>query len=149
MNKEYGLFGTYEGLRIAEIQSSNVFEGGQWKGWALVAGTDNPADWCTKPRTAKDIGNPFFYKGAFLEKDEKDWPIKWTFKTGKLEGEIEKKSTFCNYASKTFPDVIGKLVERSSLWEKMIRVLAWILRIGVPPGPLSNEEVSSFKLYFY
>lgn len=75
VHKECGLFGPYEGVRVAEIQSTNEFdEDGRLKGWAWVAGSDNPADWCTKPRTATDIGNEFFYSGM----DSSSWSSFWS-----------------------------------------------------------------------
>ena len=72
VHKESGIFGPYEGVRIAEIQSSNEFRDGRLAGWAWVPGCDNPADWCTKPRTVKDITEKdFFYSGPpFLQSEE-------------------------------------------------------------------------------
>ena len=147
LHKECGAFGPYEGPRIPEFQTSSTFVDGKLKNVAWVAGVDNPADWCTKPRTSTDIGNEFFYSGPpFLLKEEADWPIKLTYKTEKLEGEVVRKAVFSAYADTTFPDVIGRLTERSSFWVKMVRVLAWILRLGSPSGPLTVDEVKQAKI---
>ena len=55
VHKECGVFGPYEGTRISEIQSSNKFVNGRLEGWAWVPGSENPADWCTKPRTVQNL----------------------------------------------------------------------------------------------
>ena len=55
VHKECGIFKPYEGIRVSEIQSSNEFVNERLSGWAWVAGTDNPADWCTKPHPVKDL----------------------------------------------------------------------------------------------
>ena len=145
--KECGLFGPFEGVRVAEVQSSNEFEEGRLKNFAWVAGSDNPADWCTKPRTSTDIGKEFFYSGPpFLLEDEVNWPIKLTYRTEKLEGEVEQKAVFSAYVDTTFPDIVGKLAVLSSLWVRMVRVLAWILRLGSPAGPLTVDEIKQSKL---
>ncbi len=49
VHKQCGVFNPYEGLREAEIQSSNTFVEGKLENWAWVSGDINPADWCTKP----------------------------------------------------------------------------------------------------
>ena len=117
------------------------------KGWAWVVGSENPADWCTKPRTATDISNDFFYSGpSFLQLDESEWPIKLSYRSDKLEGEVVQKSVVCAYADTTFPDIISRLIDRCSSWVKMVRVMAWILRLGRPSGPLDCEEIKNAKL---
>ena len=63
---------------MAEIQSSNKYSEGRLLGWAWVSGDENPADWCTKPRSVKDmVEGGFWQKGPdFLRKNERDWPVK-------------------------------------------------------------------------
>ena len=39
--KECGVFKPYEGIRVAEIQSTNKFNDGRLIGWAWVSGNDN------------------------------------------------------------------------------------------------------------
>ena len=51
----------YEGVRVAELQSTNeCVDGTELKGWAWVSGPENPADWCTKPRTVKELAETLF-----------------------------------------------------------------------------------------
>ena len=82
IQKECGLFKPYEGVRVAEILSTNQFVDGTLVGWAWVAGTENPADWCTKPRTVKELlRNKIFINGPeFFEPHENTWPLMFTYK---------------------------------------------------------------------
>ena len=90
VHKECGVFKPYEGIRVSEIQSSNEFIDQRLSGWAWVAGTDNPADWTTRPHPVKDLMQHSFWQSGpqFLQLDEKDWPIKLSYRTDRLEGEI-------------------------------------------------------------
>ena len=63
LHKVSGAFKPYKGIRIAEIQSGGVFVEGRLEGWAWIAGEHNPADWCTKSRTAKDLASEFWQSG--------------------------------------------------------------------------------------
>ena len=53
IHKEDSKLKPYEGIRVSEIQTAGEFEEGRLKGWAHVAGVNNPSDWGTKPRSAK------------------------------------------------------------------------------------------------
>ena len=82
VHKECGVYHPYEGIRVSEVQSSNEFVNGRLVGWAWICGTDNPADWCTKPHQVKDLllVHGFRQAGAaFLWLDEKDWPIIFSY----------------------------------------------------------------------
>ena len=149
MHKECGVFKPYEGIRVSEIQSSNNFVGDRLVGWAWVAGTDNPADWCTKPRQVKDLlpVNGFWSAGPeFLRLDESEWPIKYSYRMDRLEGEIII-SKQCHVAIVNFahPDFLGRIVHYFSSWKRMVRVLAWILRIGVSSAPLTSKDIVRAK----
>ena len=74
LHKESSNFGQFEGIKIAEVQSTNEFADGKLIAWGWVPGRDNPADWCTKPRTPQEIlGNDIFLSGpAFLKTKEED-----------------------------------------------------------------------------
>ena len=75
VNKECGVFPPYEGIRVAEIQSTNMFVNKKLKGWAWIAGELNPADWCTKPGSADKILECFWSVGpGFLCEDEEKLP---------------------------------------------------------------------------
>ena len=153
VHKESGNFGAYEGIRIAEIQSSNNFDGDRLAGWAWVPGCHNPADWCTKPRVAKDIyEKEFFHVGPpFLKEKEEDWPIKLSYRTDKLDGEIgNKKQAVCSYVGVTFANFISHIFVCISSWIRIVRVFAWILRLSFPKctrpsGVLSCDELKNSK----
>ena len=53
---------------------------------------------------------------------------------------------FSAYVDTTFPDLIERLTKRSSFWVRLVRVLAWILRLGSPSGPLTVDEVRQAKV---
>ena len=128
MHKESSIFGPYEGVRIAEIQTSNEFKDEKLNGWAWVPGAHNPADWCTKPRTVQDLADSdFYYKGPpFLIPDEADWPIRFTFSTEKLEGELEsRKVASCNLGNvhvsgnSVVVNILTRAVQRNSSWNRL------------------------------
>ena len=80
LQKECGHFNPYEGIRVAEVHATAVFKDGKLVGFAWVSGENNPADWCTKPRSVKDLMSPFWQQGpVFLTLDVTDWPIKYTY----------------------------------------------------------------------
>ena len=61
---------------------------------------------------------------------EENWPVKFTFRTDKLEGELDdSKEAVCGYISSKFPDVIGILAAKCSSWMHVIRSVAWLLRL--------------------
>ncbi len=133
--KEYGVFNPYEGIRIAEIQSSNTFDGDKLVGWAWVAGIENPADWVTKPRQVHELSiGGFFESGPnFLKLEERFWPIKWTYKKDDLEGMlIIRNPVQCNFIQiHLMEDYIRRIIIRCGSWRKMVRVLAWWLHFLV------------------
>ena len=134
VQKEYGVFRPYEGIRIAEIQSLNVFENGKLKGWAWVAGKDNPADWATKPRQVEDLlTGRFWPEGAgFMLLEEDCWPIILSYKKDDLEGMVKiPKPVFCAFAQVISNGYLARLVIRCSSWKRMVRLLAWMWRIAM------------------
>ena len=148
VHKECGVFKPYEGIRVSEIQSSNTYADEKLVGWAWVAGTDNPADWCTKPRPVKDlIVDGFWQSGPkFLLLDESEWPIKLSYRTDRLEGEmVVGKQCHVAVVNVAHPDLLGRIAHRFSSFRKMCRILGWILRLGVPSGPLTAAEVRRGK----
>ena len=150
VHKECGVFNPYEGIRVSEIQSdpTNIFVNGRCQGFAWIAGTENPADWCTKPRSVKDLHPGGFWQNGpeFLRLPESEWPVKLTYRTDRLEGEINiHKQCHTAVVNVASPDFLGRIVRRFSSWKKMCRVLAWILRLGCPSGPLEAEEIRRAK----
>ena len=151
IHKECGTFNPYEGICVSEVQSdpTNIFVNGHCQGFAWIAGTDNPADWCTKPRSVNDLLPGGFWQGGskFLLLKESEWPIKLTYRTDRLEGEINlRKQCHVAVVNVAHPDFLGRIVQHFSSWKKMYRVLAWILRLGCPSGPLEAEEIRRAKL---
>ena len=151
VNKECGVFHPYEGIRIAEVQSSNTFVDGKLEGWAWVSGDLNPADWCTKPRSAEKVAHDSFWKDGpeFLRQEESSWPIKFTYKTEHLEGEVTIGKKLGVFFQSCSPDVIGRLIDRSSVWRRLLRVFCWILRLATSGGErtsiLSSAELQKAK----
>ena len=155
VNKECGVFHPFEGRRVAEIQLSNPFVDGKLLRWAWVSGALNPADWCTKPRSVEKVSHDSFWKDGpeFLREDESSWPIKFTFKTDQLEGEVtvvKKQNAFFQSCSL---DIIGHLIDRCSVWRRIIRVFSWILRLvtsktsgGDTSFVLSSTELQKAKV---
>ena len=118
------------------------------KNWAWVAGKDNPADLCTKPRPVEDLKPGGFWQVGpeFLQLEVSEWPIKLTYRTDKLDGEIViGKSCHVAVVNVAHPDLLGRIVNRCGSWKRMKRVLAWILRLGSPSGPLLAEELRRAK----
>ena len=128
LKRNTAFFHPYEGIRIAEIQSSNTFVGNILDGWAWVAGADNPADWCTKPSQVEELYEGGFWESGpdFLRLDESCWPIKRTYKKDDLEGMLDiPKPVHCAFAQVHFHDkYIRRIVIRCGSWRKMVRVLA-------------------------
>ncbi len=150
VHKEYGLFHPYEGIRISEIQSSNKFSDGRLEGWAWVSGDLNSADWTTKPISIMKFLLDGFWEGgpAFLRLHVDLWPIKFTYKTGRLEGEvsiIKAKDVFFQWCCS---DILGRLISYCSEWVRMVRVLCWILRVTTSGGNkfLSAAELQKAKM---
>jgi hypothetical protein len=152
--KEYGAFKPYEGIRVAEIQSTNEFEGKRLKGFAWVAGPNNPADWCTKPRRVENLLLPFWPSGPpFIYENECDWPIKFTYKKDDFEG-MQRVHTHVYYAFAQIAsnDFITRLVIRCSSWKKIYRTFGWMLRVAFPvtsnvllPSELSRAKAILLK----
>ena len=148
VHKECGTFNPFEGIRVSEIQSTNVFEDGKLLNFAWVSTKDNPADMCTKPHPLKDLfpGCPWQCGAKFLLLPESEWPIKFTYRTDRLEGEIViGKHCHVSVVNVAHPDLLGRIVDMFSSWNKMCRILGWILRLGTPGGPLTAIEVRRGK----
>ena len=148
LHKESSNFKQFEGIKIAEIQSTNEFKDGKLVAWGWVPGSENPADWCTKSRTTADLmNNELFLTGpAFLVSKEEDWPVKYTFRTDKLEGESVHFAVSA-VVSSTYPDIVNTLAANCSYWIRVVRAMAWWLRLVPvnrrPSGPLSYDEVKA------
>ena len=70
IQKECGNFRPYEGIRVAEIQTTAVWKDGKLLGVFWVPGEVNPADWCTKPRRVEDLLSSFWQCGPEFMKGD-------------------------------------------------------------------------------
>ena len=139
VHKESGNFRMYEGVRVAEIQSSTSFEDGLLLGWFWVTGEINPADWCTKPRPVADLVSDFWLSGPqFLSLDVSQWPVKSTYKSDGLDGEIEVPRRVNVVIASGLSTILTRVVLRYSSFEKVIRILARMSRLG---NRMSSEQV--------
>ena len=141
----------YEGVRVAEIQASNLFIDGLLSGWFWVAGDINPADWCTKPRSVEDLASDFWISGPdFLSLDESCWPIKSTYKSEGLDGELKVPRRMHVVVTSGLGKVLTRLVHRYSSFEKVIRILARMSRLGTrtrnPQRELEASELHQAKI---
>ena len=147
LHKHCGLYKIWEAIRVSEIQSTNVFKDGRLIPFAWIGTKDNPADWCTKPRPVKDLEPDGFWQTGpqFLQLEESDWPIKLTYRTDKLEGEIViGKSCHVSVVNVANPDLLGRIVNRCGSWKRMKQILARILHLGFP-GPTLASEIRRAK----
>ena len=151
LQKESGNLKMFEGVRVAEVQSSNMLANGTLPNWNWVPTEDNPADWCTKPRQVKDLVAGGFWESGpeFLRLAEDEWPIKSSYKKEGLEGEILVKKVFAVQVavSNGVDEYLASLLERSSSWKRMVRVLAWMIRAPKlqPERSLELVEVSAAR----
>ena len=149
LHKECGILQRFESVRVAEVHSTNKFVDGHLLNFRWIAGVNNPADWCTKPRQVKDLEpiDGFWQCGPdFLRLPESEWPTIHTYRTDRLEGEIIiSKQCHVAVVNCANPDLLGRIVHHSGTWKKMYRILAWILRLGIPSGPLLASEIKRAK----
>ena len=154
INKDLRQFQVYEGVRVAEIQSEGEFEGGRLKGWGWVPGQENQSYWVTKPRKPGDLkSNDFWGKGPkWLEDNEETWPVRYSFKTEKLEGEIEIQNVhLVQEVSEDGFVQMERLIKNCSSWKRLVRTTARLFRLvrlrsepaDPPTKALCKDEISS------
>ena len=131
LHKQDSKLKPFEGIRVSEIQAAGEFIHGRLHNWSWVEGEINPADWATKPRKVGDLAHEgFWQKGPmFLESDVSEWPIKLDFWTDKLDGELQPKGVMLVLAVlQNLGVTLGSLLEKFSSVEKLIRILAYVLK---------------------
>ena len=82
----------------------------------------------------------FWKRGPdFLCTPVEEWPVKSTFKKEGLDGEIVREKVFAVQAVVQYEvdDYPKSLLNRSSSWKRMLRVLAWMVK-----APKLNVEKS-------
>ena len=70
------------------------------------------------------------------------WPTKRTYRSDLLEDKITLNEQ-CHIAVMNCanPDLLGRIVHRVGTWKKMCRILAWLLRLGLPFVPLLASDI--------
>ena len=84
----------------------------------------------------------------FLRLDESEWPIKYSYKKDNLEGEAPvSKKFFAIQVTPGVNSIFNRLIERCSCWRRMVRVLAWMLRVccKLKPVSLTSKEVQGAR----
>ena len=131
-------------------------EKGYIKDWVWIESELNPADWVTKPRKVKELVAKGFWQNGpdFLRTDYESWPIKKSFKTRRLEGELDPKGAASSTFMVTSNGDLDKLVKRCGCLQKCHCVLAHILRwrsvetMRKGKIPLSADELRESKQFF-
>ena len=161
VHKEDAKLKPFEGQRVSEIQAAGKFVDGKLENWAWVEGENNPSDWATKPRPAKELGpGSFWQKGpAFLTQPFEEWPVKLTFRTDKLEGELVAKgvhtvTVFFAAAELTAQDIaqFNSLLEKyDNVW-KLYRIVVcmyrWADKSKRLGAPYTAEELKKAKKFW-
>ena len=152
VHKEDAKLKPFEGIRVAEIQTSGEFVEGRLKNWSWVEGTSNPADWATKPRSVSELGKDSFWQRgpAFLCQDVGDWPIRLDFWTDHLEGEILSKSVHlvCP-ADQEFGIRIIEVLSRISSVQKLYRIVGYMFKLFRKEGTgnLIKEDMEKARMF--
>ena len=88
------------------------------------------------------VPGSFWQSGSqFLQLAEEDWPIKLSYHTDQLEGELViDKQFYVAVVNIAHPDLLGRITNYCSSWRRMTRVLARITRLGMSfyPTPCGN-----------
>ena len=147
VHKPSGNLKTFESIRVAEIQQSDMNVDGTIPNWKWIPTAFNPADWCTKPRHVRELAVGSFWECGpeFLRKPVEEWPVRSSYKKEGLEGEIVSKKVFAVRVavSKGVDDYLKSLINRSSSWRRMLRVLVWMIRAPrlQPAKSLESVEI--------
>ena len=120
-------FVTFVANRVAVIR-----EGSRPSQWRHVRSEANPADLASRGIKASETKKLEVWKHGpdFLWKDQKEWPQQPTDLHQELSDQDEgvKKEKITVNACAEKEDFWGTLLERFSTWEKLRRVVAWIIR---------------------
>lgn len=123
--------------------------------WLYVDTKSNPSDLASRGVEVRDLLNEsqWISGPSFLWKEESHWPTQ-ILNTEKLNPEdVEVKACTSKPTSNDLPeDSIDQLIEKTSSWRKLVRVVAWILRarakfmkIQIHPGCLTVDEIENSK----
>lgn len=156
LQQESRRYHTFVANRVAEIHESTRPEE-----WRYVPGPENPADICSRGKTASElkVSQSWWHGPTFLTESEDAWP-----RLGNLEQlntdypEVKKPAV---YVTTNAPPEIAtsNLLDpkRFSSWLKYRRVLGWVMRFisnsrakvagqAKMTGPLRNSELVSVEV---
>ena len=103
--------------------------------WRHVSSELNPADEVTRGLTVDEMSasNKWLSGPEFLKKKEEFWPCDPTIRQPELSDddlEIKREVQLYNQSSTSHAskDVLSRLIERYSSWDRLRRAVAWLLR---------------------
>ena len=140
--KETRRFVTFVANRVAVIR-----EGSKPSQWRHVRSQANPADLASRGIKASETEKLEVWKYGpdFLWKDSKEWPQQPADLHQELSDQDEgvKKEKITINACTEKEDFWGTLFKRYSMWEKLRRVVAWVIRAAHMLLQLRTKLVAS------
>ena len=132
-------FKAFVSTRIGEIQSNS--DPAEWK---HIPGEENVADDVSRGIPAQGLLQRWKSGPEFLKRPEEEWP-QTAPTTDKREVNLEKRKTPVINAVTAKQEVID--YTKFSSWRKLVRVTAWILRLGrkVHERRVTNENGEANK----
>lgn len=135
-------FVTFVANRVAVIR-----EGSKPSQWRHVRSEANPADLASRGIKATETEKLEVWRHGpdFLWKDSKEWPQQPTDLHQELSDQDEgvKKEKITINACTEKEDFWGTLFKRYSMWEKLRRVVAWVIRAAHMLLQLRTKSVAS------
>ena len=145
-------FHTYVGNRLGEILESS-----QPEDWYYVPGASNPADELSRGLDAAVLtaDHRWFAGPSFLRSSPDKWPvIPFLLPPDPLDPEV-RASNWIGFIQRP-QDKIDLLINKTSRWDRLVRMVAYILRWSRNPrrargnrsgGELTASEVTSGRLF--
>ena len=93
LHKEDPKWKTFEGIRVAEIQTTGKPENDVLQEWTGIESEDSPAIWTTKPRSVEELvaNGHRQRRPRILRNPVEDGRIRTTFKDERREGNLLQK----------------------------------------------------------
>lgn len=119
-------FHTFVANRIQRIRDRS-----EPKQWNYVNTTENPADLASRGVSAQTLlNNSLWTKGpSYLSKMECLWPPSYCGPGEIVDDDPEVKTSAKVNIVTVEPSPIQKLIEKYSTWHRLLKAIAWILRI--------------------
>ena len=103
--------------------------------WRHVSSEHNPADEVSRGLTVDEMsaGSKWLSGPEFLKKREEFWPFDPTIRQPELsddDPEIKRETQLHNQSATSHrgEEILSKLIERYSSWDRLRRAVAWLLR---------------------